>query len=887
MNTIKQYIADGTTALFNIPFPYLDQGHVGVSLNGFPMNFGAHFEYVNGQSIRFRPHVTPVQNVLVEIKRETPIHQLLVQFQNGATLTQDDLNTAALQSLYSIEELWDRYESRFGEAAIRLSNGNFTNAQNLIDAAVASVLESQLLADLQSRISEIDLNAEAILEQTTRVNTINTTLATFGTSLDNLQDITDAHAADLEEVDTLIANETTARTSGDTALASTLSLIGAKSGDGLSFIVNLSTVKVDGTTSLGTRLTGIDTRLGTNEAAILTEQNTRVTQDSALSTQISGLSATVTNNFNTLNASIVTEQTARADGDSANASSISVVSATANAKNRTYRQTTAPATGLVVGDVWFDSDDNNKAYRWTGSAWTATDDSRIAANAAAIITEQTARADADSAIATSVTQLTARVTTNETDIATAQADIITEQTARASGDTAVSSELHLLGAQNALHTAFILNTATTMVDATTSLATRLSGIEAKADAVKTFRQASAPSSPQTGWLWIDTDSSPANQAFRWSGSAWQSIDNADIATNKAAIITEQTARASADTALANDITTVQTTVNGHTASISTQATSISGLQAQYTIKVQSVGPSGAAVIAGIGLATAPGVGSEVYILANKFAVCDPVTPTLTKVPFVITGGVCYMQNVVIQDALIENLTVGKLTSGTLTASITQNADINVGTGRIIWNNGTYMKVTGVGFGSANQFLEWFGPTMAISLCSEANAIQYLRTNGDAYFGGTLSAGTLTTKGQTSDTNANAEIVIGPFGSNGDTINVAYSCTSQRVVSNDTPPPGGSLSVPSYTIILERSVNGGAYSQVASHSLTGTSGDTQIDTQPGDPPFDWRHVQTVNGSFTFTDNLFTTQTRTYRLRRDGGGTSFVGATQTLSLIATEQ
>ena len=43
----------------------------------------------------------------------------------------------------------------------------------------------------------------------------------------------------------------------------------------------------------------------------------------------------------------------------------------------TYRQASAPTTA-VEGELWMDTDDNNKMYRWDGSSWVATDDLRIA-----------------------------------------------------------------------------------------------------------------------------------------------------------------------------------------------------------------------------------------------------------------------------------------------------------------------------------------------------------------------------------------------------------------------------------------------------------------------------------------------------------------------------
>ncbi len=42
---------------------------------------------------------------------------------------------------------------------------------------------------------------------------------------------------------------------------------------------------------------------------------------------------------------------------------------------RTFRQDEAPTDGLRSGDVWFDTDDNSKQYRWSGTAWELATDS--------------------------------------------------------------------------------------------------------------------------------------------------------------------------------------------------------------------------------------------------------------------------------------------------------------------------------------------------------------------------------------------------------------------------------------------------------------------------------------------------------------------------------
>lgn len=52
--------------------------------------------------------------------------------------------------------------------------------------------------------------------------------------------------------------------------------------------------------------------------------------------------------------------------------------ATADGKVNTYFQTSAP-TAEAIGDLWIDTDDNNKLYRWSGSAWVLSTDARVTA----------------------------------------------------------------------------------------------------------------------------------------------------------------------------------------------------------------------------------------------------------------------------------------------------------------------------------------------------------------------------------------------------------------------------------------------------------------------------------------------------------------------------
>lgn len=149
-----------------------------------------------------------------------------------------------------------------------------------------------------------------------------------------------------------------------------------------------------------------------------TEEVVRATENSALAAQITSLEATVNDD---ISAALTVEQLARANADSALASQITTVSAassaaqtTANGRGKVLYQTTAPAAAdRLSQNLWIDTTGGaNTPKRWNGSDWVAVTDkvatdaaSAAATNAAALTSEQTARANADSALASQITTL--------------------------------------------------------------------------------------------------------------------------------------------------------------------------------------------------------------------------------------------------------------------------------------------------------------------------------------------------------------------------------------------------------------------------------------------------------------------------------------------------
>jgi hypothetical protein len=169
----------------------------------------------------------------------------------------------------------------------------------------------------------------------------------------------------------------------------------------------------------------------------------------------------------------------------------------------------------------------------------------------------------------------------------------------------------------------------------------------------------------------------------------------------ARISTETQSRTAADTAISSSVTTLSTTVGGHTTSISSLTSTTNGLSAQYTVKIDNNGH-----VSGFGLASSVvgGTPSSAFIIrADKFAVVDPAstsdnltnTPAATAVPFAVSGGSVYLKTAYIQDATITSAKIADAAVGT--AKI---ADAAISTAKIGDAQITSAKIADASIGTA-------------------------------------------------------------------------------------------------------------------------------------------------------------------------------------------
>jgi len=328
-----------------------------------------------------------------------------------------------------------------------------------------------------------------------------------------------------------------------------------------------------------------------------------------------------------------------------------------------------------------------------------------------ILNETTQRAEADSAQVTAINAIAVGQGDNA-------AAISTEATVRLAADNVMATDIATLVSRLAVDGdvggAIIINqsTATTALDdADTALQTALGKN-------KTFYAAAVPIAPAViteGDLWVDVDD--GNKLYRWSGLAWEniadtrivstaetvsllqasvdspatglntkasigyvdtaqanaisasatasealvasSISDNNVITN-AAILTETDARIAADTALAGQITTVESNLGTDIAQVQTNLNTeigivdgeIANIGALYTAKVNVNGLIGGFGIYNDGSTVQAGFDVDTFWIGRT-------GPDKVK-PFIINDGTVYMNSVMIAQGSIDNAKIGNI-----------------------------------------------------------------------------------------------------------------------------------------------------------------------------------------------------------------------------------
>ena len=139
--TQTKYTADGSTTKYSITFEYLRESDVKVSLDG--VNTTA-FTLANATTVNL--NAVPASGVVVRVFRSTDNEELESRFFAGSAIRASDLNKNFEQTLFSVQEVLNRFIDRTQavfENIINMGGFKITNMANGTDAQDA-VTKSQL-----------------------------------------------------------------------------------------------------------------------------------------------------------------------------------------------------------------------------------------------------------------------------------------------------------------------------------------------------------------------------------------------------------------------------------------------------------------------------------------------------------------------------------------------------------------------------------------------------------------------------------------------------------------------------------------------------------------------------------------------------------------------
>lgn len=224
--------------------------------------------------------------------------------------------------------------------------------------------------------------------------------------------------------DAAIATNATGITTANTNIATNAS--------GITTLTNNLATTDTNVTQNATNTTNLTATVATNTTNITSNDADITTANTNIATNASNIT-TLTNDLNTAEAAIVN-----------NASNVTSLTTTVNSnttsvagKPDVFRQDDAPAVTVPVGSMWFDTNDNNKAYilvSGSPNVWTVTNDLRIATNATNIAT-----------LNSGITTTNNNVTANSSDITTLNTELDTAEgniTSNASSITSLTTTVN-------------------------------------------------------------------------------------------------------------------------------------------------------------------------------------------------------------------------------------------------------------------------------------------------------------------------------------------------------------------------------------------------------------------------------------------------------------
>jgi len=160
---VDTYTGNGSTTTFSVTFPYIEQAHVIVTVDGVTKTLTTDYTFPTSSTITFTS--APAASTVIKFTRSSNRTARLVDYQDGSTLTETNLDQDGNQSFFMAQEAIDVTDNALTKNALNLFDANNNRIINVADPTSAQDASTKAYVD-----SILTTNNTAVANATTQAN---------------------------------------------------------------------------------------------------------------------------------------------------------------------------------------------------------------------------------------------------------------------------------------------------------------------------------------------------------------------------------------------------------------------------------------------------------------------------------------------------------------------------------------------------------------------------------------------------------------------------------------------------------------------------------------------------------------------------------------------
>ena len=160
---VDTYTGNGSTTTFSVTFPYIEQAHVIVTVDGVTKTLTTDYTFPTSSTITFTS--APAASTIIKFTRSSNRTARLVDYQDGSTLTESTLDQDGNQSFFMAQEAIDTTENALSKNALNLFDADNNRIINVADPTSAQDASTKAYVD-----SILTTNNTAVANATTQAN---------------------------------------------------------------------------------------------------------------------------------------------------------------------------------------------------------------------------------------------------------------------------------------------------------------------------------------------------------------------------------------------------------------------------------------------------------------------------------------------------------------------------------------------------------------------------------------------------------------------------------------------------------------------------------------------------------------------------------------------